>query len=76
TFARLLDATRLGGLLHGDDAYTIFAPTDAAFEKFPATSIGALMENADLMRAVTAHHLALGKVRSKRFAGVRIRANT
>ena len=75
-FARLLGATRLGGLLHGDDAYTIFAPTDAAFDKFPGGSIDALMKNADLMRAVAAYHLAAGKVMSKRFAGVRIRANT
>ena len=75
-FARLLGASQLGGLLQGDEVYTIFAPADAAFDKFPGGSIDALMKNADLTRAVAAYHLALGKVMAKRFAGVRIRANT
>lgn len=75
-FARLLSASKLGGVLQRGDAYTVFAPTDDAFENASGASIDALNEDVELMRAVAGYHLAAGKVMSKRFVGARIRAMT
>ncbi len=75
--ARMLRASPFGELLESGGPYTIFAPTDVAFEKFPGASIERLVEDDPaLLRAVAGYHFAAGKVMSKRFAGTRIRAVT
>lgn len=76
-FARLLRSSRFGDLLQAGGPYTIFAPTDAAFAKFPQGEFRTLMEADDaLLRSVAGYHFAAGKVVSARFAGKRIRAVT
>jgi uncharacterized surface protein with fasciclin (FAS1) repeats len=77
SFARLLQASPFGALLESGGPYTIFAPSDEAFEKFPHASIDDLIaDGGDLLRAVAGYHFAAGKVMSKRFSGKRIRAVT
>lgn len=70
-FARLLRAGPFAELLESGGPYTIFAPTDAAFEKFPNDDMDG---DTALSRAVAGYHFAPGKVMSQRFLGKRIRA--
>jgi uncharacterized surface protein with fasciclin (FAS1) repeats len=61
--------------LQGSGPFTVFAPTDAAFEKFSVAALDRLMEDdRDLLRLVMGYHFAAGKVVAARFAGKRIRA--
>lgn len=76
-FARMLRASPFGELLQSGGPYTIFAPTDAAFSKFPLGAFRTLMEaDEKLRRSVAGYHFAAGKVVSARFVGKRIRAVT
>jgi len=76
SFAAALAASTYGEVLVSGGPYTIFAPTDAAFAKFPKRSLAVLREDAKLLRAVVGHHFAAGKVLSRQFIGKRIRAAT
>lgn len=74
-FAGALRESPFGEVLDSGGAYTVFAPTDAAFGKFSQASIERLLHGDEaLMRAVLGYHFAAGKVRAARFAGRRIRA--
>ena len=77
TFSRLLGASPYGELLESGGPYTIFAPTDAAFERFPPGAVDRLASNdGALLSAVVGIHFAAGKVLSSRLVGRRIRAVT
>lgn len=74
-FASMLQTAGFAELLGGPGPFTMFAPNDAAFEKFSAASLDKLMAgDRDLLRLVTGYHFAAGKVMAARFAGKRIRA--
>jgi len=76
-FARMLRTSPFGELLQSGGPYTIFAPTDAAFSKFPPGAFRTLMEaDEQLLRSVAGYHFAAGKVVSAGFVGKRIRAVT
>ncbi|HVY86059.1 MAG TPA: fasciclin domain-containing protein [Caulobacterales bacterium] len=76
-FTRMLKASPFGAQLENGGPFTIFAPTDEAFDKFPVASLDRLIDGKpDLLTAVAGYHFAVGKVLSKRFAGARIRAVT
>ena len=69
TFAILtaaLKATGLDETLAGNDNYTIFAPTDAAFGKMPEGSLDLLLlpENKEKLRSLLLYHVVPGKVMS------------
>ena len=63
----LVAAVKAAGLvetLQGDGPFTVFAPTNAAFEKLPAGTVDTLLKpemKADLTKVLTAHVVA-GKV--------------
>jgi uncharacterized surface protein with fasciclin (FAS1) repeats len=62
-FARLTDAIRASGLvkpLGARGPFTLFAPTDAAFEKLSAESQGALLRNATRLAAIINYHIVPG----------------
>lgn len=67
TFATLLSALEATGLAHGlrsGDAFTLFAPTDAAFRSLPD---GALVSmSAEELTAVLRYHLVPGALRASR----------
>jgi len=76
-FTRALKQSGCGEILDKGGPYTVFAPTDEAFAKFPPAMIKKLFGgDADLLRAVVSHHFAPGKVMAGRFDGKRIRAKT
>ena len=64
TLAAALDAADLIGTLKGEGPFTVFAPTDAAFEKLPAGTVDMLLkpENKDQLIAVLTYHVVPGSV--------------
>ncbi|MEL6421022.1 MAG: fasciclin domain-containing protein [Pseudomonadota bacterium] len=62
TFNTLLAAAEAAGLvsaLQGDGPLTLFAPTDAAFDKLPAGTVESLLkpENKDQLVAILTYHV-------------------
>ena len=65
TFRRAVDQAGLEGTLSDKDAtFTIFAPTDSAFDKLPAGTLDKLMkpENKDKLRSLLLYHVVSGKM--------------
>ncbi|MBK1856422.1 fasciclin domain-containing protein [Verrucomicrobiaceae bacterium 5K15] len=66
-FSTLVAAVKAAGLaeaLSGEGPYTIFAPTNAAFEKLPKGTVEALLkpENKDKLAKLLKYHVVPGKV--------------
>jgi uncharacterized surface protein with fasciclin (FAS1) repeats len=67
TLAKAIEAANLGDALrNADSEFTVFAPTNEAFAKLPASDLEALLkpENKDKLVAVLTHHLVAGKGRT------------
>ncbi len=60
----LLDAAGLVDVLNSEGEFTVFAPTNDAFEAVPAETLNALGENPDLLRTVLLYHVVPAKVMS------------
>jgi len=65
TLVKAVQAAGLVDTLKGDGPYTVFAPTDAAFEKLPAGTLQALLDDPEKLRAVLTYHVVPGKVMAK-----------
>lgn len=66
-FSTLVAAVKAAGLvetLQGDGPFTVFAPTNEAFEKLPEGTVETLLkpENKAKLTAVLTYHVAPGKV--------------
>jgi len=66
----LVAAVKAAGLvdtLEGKGPFTVFAPTNAAFDKLPAGTVDTLLkpENKDQLVKVLTYHVVAGKVSSK-----------
>lgn len=66
----LVAAVKAAGLvetLQSDGPFTVFAPTNAAFEKLPEGTVAALLkpENKDKLTAVLTYHVVPGKKNAK-----------
>ncbi|MBC8053357.1 MAG: fasciclin domain-containing protein [Sphingobacteriaceae bacterium] len=62
----LVAAVKAAGLvetLKSDGPFTVFAPTNAAFDKLPAGTVGTLVkpENKALLTAILTYHVVAGK---------------
>lgn len=69
TFSTLTKAIKAAGLeevLGAKGTYTIFAPTDEAFDKLPAGTLGKLLlpENKEKLRSLLLYHVIPGNVLS------------
>ena len=69
SFKTLLAAAKAAGLagtLSGEGPYTVFAPTDEAFEKLPAGTVDSLLkpENKSKLKAILLNHVVDGSVYS------------
>lgn len=66
TLTAALKAADLVGTLEGEGPFTVFAPTDAAFEKLPAGTLEDLLkpENKDKLTAVLTYHVVPGAVKA------------
>ncbi len=62
--------TQLAGMVVDSDLvealrggpYTVFAPTDSAFDKVPVPVLHAIQDNADLVKSVLLHHVVEGSI--------------
>jgi uncharacterized surface protein with fasciclin (FAS1) repeats len=75
-FRTLLTAAEAAGLvetLRGPGPYTVFAPTDEAFEELPEGTVDELLqpENRDRLRKLLSYHVVPGDVRSDEVATMR-----
>ena len=66
TLVAAVQAAGLAETLSGEGPFTVFAPTNAAFEKLPAGTVEDLLkpENKDKLVAVLTYHVVPGKVMS------------
>ncbi len=69
SFGILLAAVDAAGLTHdlmGDGPFTVFAPTDEAFERLPAGTVESLLEPASLdrLREILTYHVVSGRLYS------------
>jgi uncharacterized surface protein with fasciclin (FAS1) repeats len=65
-FSTLVTAVKAAGLvetLSGDGPFTVFAPTNAAFDKLPAGTVDGLLkpESLDQLKSVLTYHVVAGK---------------
>jgi uncharacterized surface protein with fasciclin (FAS1) repeats len=67
SFGTLLAAVDAAGLTHdlmGDGPFTVFAPTDDAFDALPEGTVASLLEpeNRDRLREILTYHVASGRL--------------
>lgn len=62
TLLKAIDTAGLGGLLAGDGPFTLFAPTDAAFENLPEGALQELLADKAKLTALLKYHLVPGRV--------------
>lgn len=67
SLARALTASGMAGTLAQRGPFTLFAPSDAAFQRLPAGSLARLMQPAEQSRLVrlVAHHVVAGDLSSE-----------
>jgi uncharacterized surface protein with fasciclin (FAS1) repeats len=68
SFTTLVTAVKAAGLvetLKGEGPFTVFAPTDAAFAKIPASKLNALLADKAALADVLTYHVVAGKVMAK-----------
>ena len=64
-FKTLVAAVKAAGLvetLSGPGPFTVFAPTDEAFNKLPKGTVEALLMDKDKLTAILTYHVVSGKV--------------
>jgi uncharacterized surface protein with fasciclin (FAS1) repeats len=59
-----IDACALDGTLSGPGSFTLFAPTDAAFNLLPAGTVTALLNDIPQLTDILKHHVVAGSVMS------------
>ena len=67
SFNTLLTAVEAAGLtetLRSEGPFTVFAPSDAAFEKLSETELGNILADGDLLTRVLTYHVVAGDVRA------------
>src|SRR5690348_10145783 len=64
TFSKAIAAAGLANILNSEGPFTVFAPSDAAFEKLPAGQLDGWLkpENKDQLISVLKYHVTPGRV--------------
>lgn len=64
TLVAAVKAASLVDTLQGDGPFTVFAPTNAAFEALPAGTLDSLLkpENVETLKSILTYHVVAGKV--------------
>jgi uncharacterized surface protein with fasciclin (FAS1) repeats len=68
TLTSLLKRAGLAKTLQGKGPYTVFAPTDAAFDKVPNGALARLARNRAALRSVLLLHVAEGRLTAAKVA--------
>ncbi|MCO4768885.1 MAG: fasciclin domain-containing protein [Deltaproteobacteria bacterium] len=72
-FGTLVTAVQAAGLedtLRGEGPFTVFAPTDAAFEALPAGLVGKLLDDTDTLTSILTYHVVSGAVDAATVVGL------
>ena len=64
TLKTAIDACSLNGVLSGPGPFTLFAPTDAAFNLLPTGTVAALLNNIPQLTDILKHHVVADSVMS------------
>tara|TARA_B100000902_G_scaffold208214_1_gene198252 strand:- start:18137 stop:18991 length:855 start_codon:yes stop_codon:yes gene_type:complete len=64
TLKTAIDACSLDGVLSGPGPFTLFAPTDAAFNNLPAGTVTALLANIPQLTDILKHHVISDSIMS------------
>ena len=67
SFNTLVAAVKAAGMvdaLNGEGPFTVFAPTDAAFEMLPEGTIEKLLKDKEQLTSILTYHVVSGKVMS------------
>jgi uncharacterized surface protein with fasciclin (FAS1) repeats len=72
TLVKALKAADLVGALQGDGPFTVFAPTNAAFDKLPDGKLESLLEegNKSTLQAILKYHVVAAKAPASKVAGM------
>lgn len=65
-FTAAIGTAGLGALLRNKGPFTIFAPTDHAFEKIPSDKRAALLGDSERLADLLRHHVVSGRVKAPR----------
>lgn len=78
TLVAALSAAGLVDTLSGPGPFTVFAPTNAAFNALPAGTVDNLLlpENLDTLRSILTYHVVPGSITSSQLVGTRQRVAT
>jgi uncharacterized surface protein with fasciclin (FAS1) repeats len=70
TLVAAIKAAGLVDTLEGTGPFTVFAPTNEAFDKLPAGTVDTLLkpENKDMLKKILTYHVVAGKMTSKDIA--------
>ena len=69
TLVSLLQKANLTDTLNGTTNYTVFAPTNAAFEKVPSSTLADLANNTTALKRVLLYHVVPGTLLSNDIKG-------
>lgn len=64
TLAAAVDAAGLSEVLSGDGPFTVFAPTDEAFDKLPEGALESLLADKEALKNVLLYHVVSGEVKA------------
>jgi uncharacterized surface protein with fasciclin (FAS1) repeats len=66
TLVAAVKAADLAGVLQGDGPFTVFAPTNASFDKLPAGTVESLLkpEAKDQLSKILTYHVVAGKFKA------------
>ena len=78
TLVTAVQEAELAGTLDSGGPFTVFAPTNAAFDKLPGGQLNALLqpENRDQLRSILTYHVVPGRVMAADIAGKQLQADT
>ncbi len=62
TLVAAVDAAGVGPTLANEGPFTVFAPTDDAFAKLPASALNALLLNTEALTEVLFYHVLVGEL--------------
>jgi uncharacterized surface protein with fasciclin (FAS1) repeats len=71
TLDLLVKRAGLAGALSGDTKLTVFAPTNAAFEKVPKATLKKLLADRAALRRVLLYHVVAGDLKANDVVGLR-----
>ncbi|WP_331710202.1 fasciclin domain-containing protein [Deinococcus puniceus] len=70
TLAVAVEAAGLGDVL-SSGAFTVFAPTNAAFAKVPSDMLATVLNDPEMLRSVLLYHVVPGKIAANQVVGLK-----